>query len=210
MGVWRDRALPRVTDALLRGHDVGRLRERTCAGLSGEVLEIGFGSGLNVRFYPPEVTLVHAVEPSEVAWELSHRRRQRVATPIEHGGLDGQRLDAEDASYDAVLSTFTLCSIPDVPQALAEVRRVLRPGGWLHFLEHGAAPESDVAAWQRRLEPVQRLVGGGCHLTRDVPALLTAAGLEVVEVETGYLPGPRPGRPWTYLYRGRAREASGS
>lgn len=204
MGVWRDQALPRLTDVLLRGHDIGELRAEVCAGLRGRVLEIGFGSGLNVRFYPDAVTLVHAVEPAGVAWDLSRSRRERVSVPVEHGGLDGQRLDADDSSYDAVLCTFTLCSIPDVPQALAEVRRVLRPGGSLHFLEHGLAPEPAVATWQRRLEPAQRTLGGGCHLTRDVPSMLAGAGFGVAELRTGYLPGPRSSRPWTYTYRGRA------
>lgn len=205
MGVWGDQALPRLTDVLLRGHAIGELRAETCAGLHGRVLEIGFGSGLNVRFYPAAVTLVHAVEPAGVAWELSERRRARTTITIEHGGLDGQRLDAEDSSYDAVLSTFVLCSIPDVAQALGEVRRVLRPGGSLHFLEHGLAPDPGVAAWQRRLEPAQRTWGGGCHLTREVPRLLADAGLEVTDLTADYTPGPRSGRPWGYLYRGRAR-----
>jgi SAM-dependent methyltransferase len=204
MGVWRDRALPRLTDALMRGEDMGRLRALACAALQGEVLEIGFGSGLNIPFYPPEVTLVHAVEPAGVSWELSRRRRDAVRVPIEHGGLDGQRLDAADASYDAVLSTFTLCSIPDVAQALSEVRRVLRPGGSLHFLEHGLAPDPGVATWQRRLEPAQRRIAGGCHLTRDIPSILAGAGLEVTGLAEEYLPGPRSSRPWTYTYRGRA------
>lgn len=127
-----------------------------------------------------------------------------MTVPIEHGGLDGQRLDADDASYDAVLSTFTLCSIPDVALALSEVRRVLRPSGSLHFLEHGLAPDPAVATWQRRLEPTQRVVGGGCHLTRDVPSMLANAGLRVTDLRTGYLPGPRTSRPWAYTFRGRA------
>jgi SAM-dependent methyltransferase len=204
VGVWRDQVLPRLTDRSLRGNDLDQLRAQACAGLAGRVLEIGFGSGLNIPHYPPEVTRVDAVEPSAVAWGLSQRRREGGATPIERRGLDGQRLDAGDASYDAVLTTFTLCSIHDLGLALSEIRRVLVATGRLHFLEHGLAPDPAVATWQRRLEPAQRRLAGGCHLTRDIPKFLTGAGLEIAEMETGYLPGPRTSRPWTYTYRGRA------
>jgi len=124
---------------------------------------------------------------------------------VERVGLDGQLLAADDGSYDAVLTTFTLCTIPDAGRALAEVRRVLRPGGSLHFLEHGLAPERRVASWQRRLDPLQRTVAGGCHLSRDVPALVAATGLDLVDLASAYLPGPAVGRPWTYVHRGRAR-----
>ena len=119
-------------------------------------------------------------------------------------GLDGQRIDVEDASYDAALATFTLCTIPDAAVALAEVRRVLRPGGLFHFLEHGLAPDAAVVTWQHRLEPLQRRVFAGCHLTRDVPALLADAGLEITLLQQRYLPGPAISRPWTYAYLGRA------
>ena len=146
MGWWGEHALPRLTDVLLRGHEIGELRGEACAGLRGSVLEIGFGSGLNVRWYPPEVTEVHAVEPADTSWRLSARRRARTTLPIERTGLDGQRLDAADASYDSVLSTFTLCSIPDVaagpdggpPRAQARRRASTT-------VEHGLAPDARVA-----------------------------------------------------------------
>lgn len=204
MGLWADQALPRLTDRSLRGHEVGELRGEVCLGLRGRVLEIGFGSGLNVRWYPPEVGRVDAVEPSDVAWRISERRRAASAVRIERTGLDGERLDADDATYDAVLSTFTLCTIPDVSAALAEVRRVLRPGGSVHFLEHGLSPVPRVAAWQRRLEPAQRFFAGGCHLTREPTGLLIGAGFEVGEVSRGHLSGPATGRPWTWVTRGTA------
>jgi len=204
VGFWEERLLPRLVDISLRGKDIGDLRIEACAGLTGRVLEIGFGSGLNTRFYPPEVMAVGAVEPSDLGWQLSERRRARSNIPIDRVGLDGQRLDADDNAYDCVLSTFTLCTIPDVEQALLEVRRVLRPGGSLHFLEHGRAPSPGVARWQRRLEPIQKRVAGGCHLTRHVPGLVTAAGLEVADLRQEYLPGPAPSRPWMYGYLGRA------
>jgi SAM-dependent methyltransferase len=199
--VWDERVVPRLTDVSLRSREIGRLREPTCAGLVGRVLEIGFGSGLNIRWYPREVSSVTAIEPSDVGWEISARRRARTSLPIERAGLDGQRLDLPDDSHDSALVTFSLCSIPDPLLALQEARRVVRDGGRLHALEHGLAPEESVRRWQRRLEPVQRAVAAGCHLTRDIPALVTAAGWRVEEREQAYLPGPGFARPWTYGYR---------
>ncbi|MFN8196136.1 MAG: class I SAM-dependent methyltransferase [Nocardioidaceae bacterium] len=204
MGLWGDQVLPRLTDATLKGHEVGEIRAEACAGLRGRVLEIGFGSGLNVRFYPSAVDAVHAVEPSDVAWRLSERRRAGSPVPVERTGLDGQLLAAQDEAYDAVLSTFTLCTIPDPELAMREITRVLRPGGSLHFLEHGLAPEEGVQRWQRRLEPLQRRMAGGCHLTREPVALAEDAGLRVEGVRNAYLSGPRSSRPWGYLTWARA------
>src|SRR3954447_1584277 len=198
MGWWSERVVPRVNDKSLSAKPVMRLREQVCTGLSGRVLELGFGSGLNVDAYPPAVTAVDAVEPSDLGWDISAKRRSRAGIPIARVGLDGQRLDAPDATYDAVLSTFTLCTIPDARAALAEVHRVLRPGGAVHVLEHGLAPEPRVAAWQRRLEPLQMRVAAGCHLTRDVPAMLADAGLRLEHLEQAYLPGPGIAKPWGY------------
>ena len=198
MGVWTDHVVPRITDASLKGPEIDALRREACAPLTGRVLELGFGSGLNVRWYPPAVTAVAAVEPSDLGWRMSERRRARTTVPVDRRGLDGQRLDEPDASYDSVLSTFTLCTIPDPALALAEVRRVLRPGGVLCVVEHGLSPETGVARWQRRLDPLQRRVAGGCHLSRDVPALVTAAGFEITTLRAEQLPGPAVSRPWTY------------
>jgi len=203
--LWSDRVVPRLADRALSTGPVMRLRARVVVGLRGRVLEVGFGSGLNVALYPAAVTEVDAVEPSDVGWELSAGRRVRATAPVRRVGLDGQRLEADDATYDAVLSTFTLCTIPDAALALAEVRRVLRPGGAVHLLEHGLAPSPAVARWQRRLDPVQRRVAAGCHLSRDVPALVAGAGLSVDGLTAAYLPGPRVSRPWGYVYGGVAR-----
>lgn len=198
--VWDERVVPRLTDLGLRGHEVGELREVACAGLTGRVLEIGFGSGLNIRWYPPAVTSVTAIEPSDLGWQLSERRRDRSQVPIVRAGLDGQRLDLPDDSHDSVLVTFSLCTIPDPLLALREARRVVREGGRLHALEHGLAPDESVRRWQRRMEPVQRAVAGGCHLTRDIPTLVEQAGWHVEQSEQEYLPGPAVSRPWTYGY----------
>ncbi len=204
-GLWERRVVPRLVELSLKGHDVGELRRRTCADLHGRVLELGFGSGLNTKFYPDGVDVVEAVEPSDLGWDLSERRRLRSSVPVKRVGLDGQRLAVPDTTYDAVLCTFTLCTIPDPELALSEVRRVLRPGGALHFVEHGLAPTENVQTWQRRLEPLQRRVAGGCHLTRDVPEMLRAAGFELERLDADYLPAPRPARPWTYVVDGVAR-----
>jgi ubiquinone/menaquinone biosynthesis C-methylase UbiE len=204
VGWWEERVLPGCIDRMLSVGPVMQLRARVCAGLSGRVLELGFGSGLNVGLYPARVASVDAVEPSDRAWALSADRRAGCATPVARTGLDGQRLEAADASYDAVLSTFTLCTIPDAQAALAEVRRVLRPGGSLHVLEHGLAPDAGVARWQRRLDALEQRVFGGCHLTRDLPALLAGAGLSSYELAQDYLAGPRVGRPWGWWTMARA------
>ena len=196
--LWDERVLPHLTDASLRGHEVGEVRAQVCTGLAGRVLEIGFGSGLNVRWYPDAVTSVTAVEPSDVGWQISERRRERSRVPIERGGLDGQLLELPDDSHDCALVTFSLCTIPDPRLALREARRVVRPGGRLHVLEHGLAPEEPVRRWQHRLEPLQRAVAGGCHLTRDIPSLVEETGWRIEDSEQRYLPGPAVSRPWTY------------
>ena len=140
-----------------------------CAGLTGEVVEIGSGSGLNAPYYPPGVRRVLAVEPSDVGWGLAARRVAAARVPVQRVGLDGQALPLADASVDSALSTWTLCTVPDPGRALRErLRRVLRPGGRLVFVEHGLSPDAGVARWQRRLDPVQRRPAGGCRLTLPV------------------------------------------
>lgn len=205
MGAWTDHVVPRMAEATLSGREMDDLRREACAPLRGLVLEVGFGSGLNLPWYPPDVTSVTAVEPADVGWRLSEQRRARSSVPVERRGLDGQRLDEPDASYDAALTTFTLCSIPDPALALAEVRRVLRPEGVLCVLEHGLSPDARVARWQRRMDPLQRRVAGGCHLSRDVPSLIVDAGFDVTTMRAQYLPGPAVSRPWTHVYLLAAR-----
>jgi ubiquinone/menaquinone biosynthesis C-methylase UbiE len=204
MGLWSDRALPHIVDKACGTGDIMKRRVTACEGLEGRVLEIGFGSGLNVPLYPAAVTEVAAVEPADVAWRMSGQRREASGVPVERSGLDGECLMEQDESCDSALSSFTLCTIPDALQALREVRRVLKPGGSFHFLEHGQAPTEGVRAWQRRFEPIQRRVFGGCHLTRHIPTLLAEAGFEVVRLEEDYLPGPALARPFAYAYVGRA------
>lgn len=191
-------------DRVLRTPEVNDRRALVCGGLRGRVLEIGFGSGLNLRHYPAEVAEILIVEPSAVALRLAEPRKTAVSTTVKRVGLDGARLEVPDGSVDCVLSTYTLCTIPDVEAALQEIHRVLKPEGSLHFLEHGRAPTESVRRWQRRLNPVQYRIAGGCHLDRPIDNLITEAGLTIDALETEYGEGPRP---FSYLYRGRALRA---
>ena len=193
MGVYAERVLPRIMNVACGTKQSRPLRERVCAGLHGEVVEIGFGSGHNVPFYPDRVQRVAAIEPSELSWKLAQDRVSASPVVVEQAGLDGQSLPFPDDSFDAALSTWTLCTIPDPVLALTEVHRVLRPGGTLHFIEHGLAPDEHVQRWQRRLEPLNKRVAGGCHLTRPILDLLEAAGFSVEQVDVFYEAGaPKP------------------
>jgi SAM-dependent methyltransferase len=189
MGIYREQVLPRVVNVACGMKAVEPLRQRVCEGLEGEVVELGFGSGLNVPFYPDGVTRVAAIEPADVGWKLAEGRVREASVPVERSGLDGQSLPFPDDSFDSALSTWTLCTIPDVHAALQEVRRVLKPGGTLQFLEHGLAPDESVRRWQHRLEPVQKRLFGGCHLTRPVVDMLTGAGFTITAVDVFYEDG---------------------
>lgn len=201
MGLYERMVLPALTDLVMRSGHLAEYRSRLLAQAVGDVLEIGIGSGLNLPFYGPTVRRVVGIEPSAALARRAARAATRVAMPVDLLEVSAEVLPLADASVDTAVSTWTLCSIPDPLRALKEVRRVLRPGGGLIFVEHGLAPEPGVARWQHRLTPYWKVCAGGCHLDRPVDVLLRQAGFTLRGLQTGYMPGPRV---LTFLYQGRA------
>lgn len=198
MGFYRDRVLPRIIDVAMNTEQTRQTRARVCAGLSGEIVEVGFGTGHNAPFLPRDVTQVFAVEPSERSVALAAKRIAASSAAIDVVGIDGERLELPDACADAVLCTWSLCTIPDPVAAVREMRRVLKPAGRLHFAEHGRAPDARVRRWQRRLNPLQSRVAGGCNLDRDIPAIIESAGLTVTSLDTYYAKGEPKMLGFTY------------
>ncbi|MGQ0546692.1 MAG: class I SAM-dependent methyltransferase [Betaproteobacteria bacterium] len=194
--------LPRLTDLAMRNKEVKRYRRKVIPAAAGRVLEIGGGSGLNLPYYGGAVSRLTTLDPSESLVRMARKKLSRAAVPVELLLGSAEEIPLADRSVDTVVSTWTLCSIPDVARALREARRVLKPGGSLLFVEHGHAPDPRVAAWQRRIEPLWKPLAGGCHLTRRIDTLIAAAGFEIVALEHEYLKGPRP---LTYTYCGQAR-----
>jgi ubiquinone/menaquinone biosynthesis C-methylase UbiE len=203
MGFYAQYVLPRLVDFSMRNRETARLRADWIPHARGEVLEIGIGSGLNLPFYSPEVRHVYGVDPSV---GLQRMARERVAAgrlPVEFFSQSAEEpLPLPSASVDTVVVTWTMCSIPNVDDALQQMRRVLRPTGRLIFLEHGRSPDPGVVAWQDRLTPVWKTFTGGCHLNRKVDELIAAAGFHITQLKTCYMPGPRP---MTYTYQGFAQ-----
>jgi SAM-dependent methyltransferase len=199
---YADHVLPRILNVVMNGKEERKIRSRVCAGLTGEVVEIGFGTGHNLPYLPSGVKRLRAVEPSQLAVRLAGPRIAASPVAVEVAGLDGQRLPLADATADFLLCTWSLCTIPDPVAAVAEMRRVLRPGGVLHFAEHGLAPDESVRKWQRRLNGMQQRVGGGCHLSRDIPAIIESAAMTITRLDTYYVKG-QP-RPYAAIYEGVA------
>ncbi len=202
MGLYGDHVFPRIMNVLMNTKETRRIRERVCSPLRGEVVEIGFGTGHNLPFLPAAVTRLRAVDPLAKGRDLAAARLAEASCDVEFVGLDGQQLPLADGSADAVLMTWTLCSIEDPVAAIGEVRRVLRPGGRMHFVEHGLAPDEGVRKWQHRGNGLQRRCACGCNLNRDIPALIEAGGMSTEQLETYYAKGDPKPLGWTY--EGRA------
>jgi ubiquinone/menaquinone biosynthesis C-methylase UbiE len=204
VGFYRDQVLPRAMNVLLSSKEFGNVRERVASGLSGVVLEVGFGSGLNVPYYPLGVERVFAVDPATVGRKLAAKRvgESHVAVEYVDAGIDALPIDT--GSIDHVLVTWTLCSIPDVAGGLREIYRVLRPGGQLHFVEHGRSPDLEVARWQDRLNSLQRACAGGCNLNRRIDQLVEEAGFQMAQLEVFYAKGLKL---TSYMYEGVATKS---
>lgn len=205
MGFYGERVLPHVINLVMNTKQTRRIRSRVCADLEGEVLEIGFGTGHNLPYLPGGVTRLLAVEPAGRSVGLAADRIRSAAVPVEVVGLDGQRLPLGDASVDAVLCTWSLCTIPDPVAAVREAARVLRPGGSFHFVEHGLAPDEGVRRWQHRLNGLQRRIGGGCNLDRDIAGIVEAGGLRITTLDRYY--GVGEPKPYAAMYEGVATAA---
>ncbi|MFT4571864.1 MAG: ubiquinone/menaquinone biosynthesis C-methylase UbiE [Hyphomicrobiaceae bacterium] len=206
MGLYDTYVLPRLLDFAMRQPPIMRQREKIVPQASGRVLEIGIGSGLNLSYYDQDaVQALDGLEPSEELRAMARGRAAEHKIEVGFVGLRGEEIPVEDASYDTIVMTYTLCTIPDPERALAEMRRVLKPGGTLLFCEHGKAPDAGVANWQARINPIWKRFAGGCNLNREVPRLIEGSGFVLDSLETMYLPGPRP---MSYNYWGRALSAA--
>ena len=208
MGLYANHILPRVIDLVMRNKDAARLRAEWIPKARGDVLELGIGSGLNLRFYSSEVKRVYGVDPSTKLQEMARARAEKISFDVEFLTQSAEEmLPLDPRSIDTVVVTWSLCSIPNPSRALAQVKRVLKAEGRVIFLEHGRAADPGVVVWQDRITPIWKRIGGGCHLNRQVDSLIREAGFRISELTTGYLPGPRP---MTYTYRGFAQLSPGA
>ena len=199
MGFYNDIIVPRLCDLAMRNKQLVPFRERVIGAAEGRVLEIGVGSGMNLPFYRPSVSVL-ALEPAPRLVSMARGVSRNMPVSFLEASAEAIPLDAH--CVDTIVTTWTLCSIPRAAAALAEMRRVLRPAGKLLFVEHGRAPDEDVRWWQDRLTPAWRRFSGGCHLNRPIRSMIEDAGFRVDRIETGYIPGPRP---MTFMYEGSAR-----
>jgi ubiquinone/menaquinone biosynthesis C-methylase UbiE len=202
MGFYDDQIVPRFLNIAMGMSMIVEERKKCLAEVGGTVLEVGFGSGHNLPYYPKSVEKVIAIDPSEVGAKLARSRIEKAPFPVEYLPLKGEEIPALDGSFDSVVSTFTLCSIPDVNSALRQMRRVLKPGGRFFFVEHGRSNEPKIQQWQDRLNGIQHALCGGCNVNRDMERLISAAGFEFVALDKYYLKGPKFS---SYVYRGSAR-----
>ncbi len=203
MGFYAERVLPHVVTAACGCGQIMKKRSQIVPHASGLALEVGFGAGPNLQFYDPgRVKKLYALEPSAGMRRKAASAVASAPVPVEVLDAQGEAVPLDSASIDTVVLTFTACTIPDVEAAMAEMTRVLKPGGQVLFAEHGASPDHGIARWQGRIEPVWKVLAGGCHLTRRPDALLEAAGLAIERMETGYI--PRTPKIAGFVYAGRA------
>ncbi len=202
MGFYERWIVPRLLELAMQNRLLDHYRHQTIASARGLVLEVGVGSGVNLPLYGPAVTHVFGLDPSPELLRLASKRAADGVIPVSLLRASAEDLPLADAVFDTIVMTWTLCSIPNPMAALTEMRRVLRPGGRLIFVEHGLSPEIRTARWQRRLTPYWKHFSGGCHLDRKTDDLIRAAGFQVDTVETGYMKGPKP---WTFMYQGSAK-----
>ena len=203
MGLYREWIFPRLLDVAMATSAIAEVRHRLLQTITGHVLEIGFGTGHNLHFYPPTISSLTAVDSNPGTCSRARRRIRDARFPVDVRIADCSSMELRSAAYDCVVSTFTLCSVPDVDQVLAEVRRVLKPGGRLFFAEHGLSTDEGTARWQRRLTPVQKIIGDGCHLDRRVDRSIVAAGFSCDRIENYYLRSTP--RVAAYMYEGIAQ-----
>jgi len=201
MSFYNDHILPHVINLAMRNRELKSYRERVVSQARGRVLEIGIGSGLNLPLYGPGVDTILGLDPAARLLQMAQDEaiRSKIAVTLITGSA--QAIPIDRGSIDTLVTTWTLCSIPDALAALREMRRVLAPNGRLLFVEHGLAPEENVRKWQNRLTPVWKRIGGGCHLNRPIRALVEDAGFRMIRLDTGYAKGPRP---LAFFYEGCA------
>ncbi len=204
MSFYQRHVVPCLTHLAMRQKPLLPFRRRVIGAAGGRVLEIGIGSGLNLPLYGAAVTSVIGLEPSSELLNMARPRAEAAAAPITLLDASAETIPLDSGSIDTVVTTWTLCTIPNAAQALAEMRRVLKSGGTLLFVEHGRAPEPGVARWQDRLDPLWSRLAGGCHLNRQMDDLIGRNGFRIEALENARLPGPRT---HTFLYQGRARPA---
>jgi ubiquinone/menaquinone biosynthesis C-methylase UbiE len=201
---YRERVLPYVIHLSMQQPTVIPYRQRVISKADGRILEIGFGSGLNLPFYSATATHVIGIEPSPKLLSMAKKAIRPGVPSTELLEASAEAIPLDDRSIDTVVTTWTLCTIPDVTRALDEMRRVLKPEGRLLFVEHGLSPDAGVRRWQDRLNPVWKAVGGGCHLNRPIRKLIEGSGFRIDQMDTGYGKGPKP---LTFMYEGVARPA---
>ncbi len=202
MSFYENHLLPHVINLAMRNRQLLRYRRRVTSAALGRVLEVGIGSGLNLPLYQARVSEIVGLEPAPRLLAMAQRTANRCTVPVRLIEGSAESIPLDTHSIDTVITTWTLCTIPHAVIALQEMRRVLKLDGQLLFVEHGRSPDLNVRKWQDRLTPAWRCVGGGCHLNRPIQELIESAGFSILQLDTGYMKGPKP---MTFMYEGRAK-----